>query len=84
MTYDLVFVCYNGMNINILTDEEKEKVAVKVRLKLRFAREDGFTVNKIEKGRWEVYDDEAGMIGDDQGYLVIKRHRPAGRRRRVA
>jgi hypothetical protein len=71
--YSLTFVTFSGMTIPLGDDMDKEDVACEVKRRNTHARRRGLDVMKTENNTWEHTDDEAVMVGDDQGYLMVSR-----------
>ena len=73
ITYRAVFVCFNGMTIPLRDDMTRSEAKEYANTRKRRYRKLGFDVSYLGDGEWEYVDDQALMVGDDQGYLKIKR-----------
>jgi hypothetical protein len=84
--YTVRFNCYCGMSIPLGEDVTAGRAHAIVTSYNRRAQRSGITVERLMgRGRpeWEHSDEDAALIGDDQGILVVTRSRlTAGERSR--
>lgn len=72
-TFDVVLDSYYGMTQTIALDVERGDVVGVVRDYLRRMRREGFCVERIGKGRFEVTGgDDAGSVSDDEGIVSVR------------
>jgi predicted RNA-binding Zn-ribbon protein involved in translation (DUF1610 family) len=75
--YDVCFAAHCGMSYYIAMAVDAEEAKAVVRRRNRAAARKGLAVDRVQhkKLTWEHYDAEgAGLIGDDQGLLYIRKH----------
>lgn len=71
--YDIKFVGYTGFVVTLRHGIERIAAQEYCRGFVNRRRNEGYDVSYIARGEWEIQDDNAPMIGDDQGYLVVRR-----------
>ena len=75
MTYSITMNCFCGMTVPLEEGLDRETAKAEILRRIRYKRAVGFEVTRLGKGRWEFVDGDAGMVGDDQGVIVLRRER---------
>lgn len=79
--YRVTFYTYSGMSIPMLATEDRDELKGFVQRYLRRKRRLGYYVQYLGKrnnspgASWEIADENAAMIGDDQGFLSVRKVR---------
>jgi hypothetical protein len=69
--WGLKFVTYSGMTVPLAGSLERGEALHEVRRRNRRARRRGYHVSYVGHNAWEhCPPDDAGMVGDGDGYLV--------------